>query len=78
MQKRKPRLARETWCSGLDEERTNLLSRLLEEERLFLYPANVCLYLWGRFSLNLPLAKRIPKNGYKSPYWLSCRLKEQR
>lgn len=61
--------------AGLGDELADLLSRLLEEERLFLHPANLYSYLWDGVCLNLPLAKRIPKNGYKTPHWLPCCLK---
>ena len=46
------------------------VSELDAEKKIKLEPCNVFLYMIDGGRLNLPVVKRIPKNGYKEPHWL--------
>lgn len=54
----------------LPKEVVDAILNLIEEKKLFLHPSCLLVYFCDGKVLTLPIAKRIPKNGYKNPHWL--------
>ncbi len=46
-----------------------LMRRLIDEKKLFPHPGSVLAYMADGGMLNLPVAQRLPKGGYKNPHW---------
>ena len=61
--------------AGFSAAMVDALRRLLSSKRLFLHPASTLTYLVDGMLLTLPVAKRPPAGGYKSPHWLPCCLR---
>ena len=59
-----------TLWAGLSAEFADTIADLERAHRLFFHPASLMVYLVDGGVLNLPVAKRLPKGGYKSLHWL--------
>ena len=58
------------YFSGLTGETIDGINELLDEKRILMYPTSPIIYLVDGCTCNLPLAKRLPANGYKEPHWI--------
>jgi hypothetical protein len=56
------------WPS-VSEEALQAISELLEEGRIKASSTNVMVYMCDGLMPSLPIAKRVPKDGYKDPHW---------
>jgi len=56
--------------ADMSEPLANMLHRLLATDKLFLHPADFLTYVCQGGQLRLPLANRIPEEGYPEPCWL--------
>ena len=56
--------------ANLKEEVVSAIIELLNERKLYANPTSVLVYAVDGRILKLPIAKRIPKDGYKEPHWL--------
>jgi len=58
---------------GMSLEMLEVIESLLESKELFLHPAEqvnaISLLLYGG-RLRLPVARRVPRTGYRKPHWL--------
>jgi hypothetical protein len=61
--------------AGMSQEFFAVFKDLLEAKRLHLHPAHVLTYMVDGGTLDLPLAKRPPPDGYKEPHWLPACLR---
>lgn len=57
------------WPSA-SETAADALNQLRAENKIFMHPANILSYICDGVVPNMPVAKRIPNNGYKKPRWL--------
>ncbi len=57
------------WC-GLSAELVDAIRALLDSKRLHLHPASTLVYIIDGVALRLPVAKRLPKEGYRKSHWL--------
>jgi hypothetical protein len=55
---------------GMSQAFRDLVLALLRSERVSREPSSTLTYLIDGKSISLPLAKRLPKGGYKTPHWL--------
>lgn len=55
---------------GLSDEAIEAIRQLCIEEKICLRPGTLLSYLVDGACLTLPIAKRIPKNGYKTRRWM--------
>lgn len=56
--------------AGMSQDFGNALAYLLSEELIELTPTEYLVYLCDGYVLDLPVAKRLRKKGFKSPHWL--------
>ncbi|MGD0652739.1 MAG: hypothetical protein ABSA16_00200 [Thermoguttaceae bacterium] len=65
--------------AGMSEEFFEAVKALFESGQIEREPTHVLTYLVDGRSLNLPVAKRPPKSGYKEPHWIPIvlRVKKQ-
>lgn len=56
--------------AGMSESFTDAIEQLRAEKRVWPTPTVWLTYMIDGGSLSLPIAKRIPKGGYKKPHWL--------
>lgn len=56
--------------TGMSEVFQHAIRDLLAARRLFFHPAQLLTYLIDGGLLRLPVAKRLPKGGYKAPHWV--------
>ena len=61
--------------AGMSERFVDALTRALDANRIYLHPASVMTYWIDGGALNLPIAKRPPKAGYRSEHWLPACLR---
>lgn len=54
----------------VSEEGAEALKQLLDEKKIAMRPSHFLCYVHDGIMLKLPIAKRVPKNGYKKPHWL--------
>lgn len=54
----------------MSQELVDLILELIKEKRIFFYTTSVITYMADGGMSSLPVAKSIPKNGYKKPHWL--------
>jgi hypothetical protein len=55
---------------GMSEAFCDLMQRLFREQRLFAHPSSYLSYMMDGRLPGLPLAKRPPKGGYRTPHWV--------
>lgn len=55
---------------GMSSELTELICELLRDRRLFFHPTVPLTYMLDGGVPNLPVAKRLPQGGYRTPHWL--------
>lgn len=55
---------------GVTEKTARGLMGLMKDRRIVLIPTNAMLYVIDGMLPNIPIAKRVPKNGYKTPHWV--------
>lgn len=58
--------------AGMSDEFIEVLNDLWGCPELELVPVSPLVYMCGGKAVNLPIAKNIPKKGYKSPHWGAC------
>lgn len=56
--------------AGWSQQAINIVRKLLEDSKLYLYPAQLLTYLADGKALTFPIAKKPPKGGYKSEHWM--------
>jgi hypothetical protein len=56
------------WCN-MSQDYLDAIAELVTEKALFLHSATEWTYFADGVMLDLPLAKRIPANGYKNEHW---------
>lgn len=56
--------------SRVSEEGAEALKQLLDEKKIAMRPSHVLCYVHDGAMIKLPIAKKVPKNGYKKPHWL--------
>jgi len=55
---------------GMNKTFVDTIKAMIDKEYIFLNPSVFLVYLFDGKLLPLPLAKRVPKNGYKEPHWV--------
>lgn len=55
--------------SGMSDEFYDIMAAVLRDEHIELRPTVLLTYLIDGGLLQLPIAKRPPKNGYREPHW---------
>lgn len=60
---------------GVSEEFTAALRQLLAEKRVFFHPGSVMAYAIDGGLLQMPVASRPPKGGYRTPHWIPISLR---
>lgn len=46
------------------------IDQLMDEEKMFMHPAERLTYMIDGVTITMPMAKRPPAGGYKKPHWL--------
>lgn len=64
-----PELNIVTWA-GMSKEFVDAIIEIKTHDRLYMNPTMWLVYMMDGGSLSYPIAKRIPKGGYKSLHWL--------
>lgn len=57
------------WC-GLSQEAVNALNDLRAQNLIKFDPTSCFVYYCDGRVLNMPIANRPPRNGYKKPHWM--------
>jgi hypothetical protein len=58
------------YAYGLSDELSEALHNMIERAEIVSLPCHFMMYIIDGGAMKLPLAKNIPKNGYKEPHWL--------
>ena len=61
-------------CFGLSDDLCDVLIKMISEHTLMLVPGSFLTYAMDGSVMDLPIAKRVPANGYKDPHWLISNL----
>jgi hypothetical protein len=56
--------------SACSDEVSDIIVQVLSDKRVKLTPTSPWVYIIDGCFMNLPIAKRPPKNGYKKPHWI--------
>ena len=56
--------------AGMSHEFADLMRDALKSNRIYPHPSSSLTHLIDGGMLTLPVAKRLPKNGYKKPHWM--------
>ena len=59
-----------TWWMGMSEKFCDALDECRRRKNIEPHPTSLLVYLVDGRALNLPIAKRLPKNGYKKLHWI--------
>ena len=55
---------------GMSQSFADAVLQLQQEKRICPWPTDSLTYLFDGGALKIPVAKRVPKNGYKKEHWL--------
>lgn len=55
--------------AGMSQDFADLVKAVQSDERVEVHPTSVLVYMFDGQALNLPIAKKPPKNGYREPHW---------
>lgn len=59
---------------GMSDWYLETVRGLVNTRRLHFHPTSPLVYVWDGRVLHFPLAKRVPRRGYKEPHWLPVSL----
>lgn len=58
------------WGFGLTQAAIDALGQLLREARIYLDAVPLMIYMVDGCIPHIPIAKKVPKGGYKEPHWV--------